>query len=106
MNAQRPSIAIVGAGAVGGYYGARLAQHGHDVHFLLRSDYDDVRRNGLMVESCDGDFRISADAIRAYDDARRMPPVDLVVVTLKSTSNDQLEPLVRPLLREDTAILT
>jgi 2-dehydropantoate 2-reductase len=106
MNAQRPSIAIVGAGAVGGYYGARLAQHGHDVHFLLRGDYDAVRRNGLSVESCDGDFRLPAETIGVYDDPGRMPQVDLVVVTLKSTSNDQLEPLVRPLLRDDTAVLT
>jgi 2-dehydropantoate 2-reductase len=106
MIPDKPSIAIVGAGAVGGYYGARLAQHGHDVHFLLRSDYDAVRRGGLVVESCDGDFRIPADAVRAYDDPRRMPAVDLVIVTLKSTSNDRLDPLVRPLLKDGTAVLT
>src|SRR3954464_15742770 len=99
MNTNRPVIAIVGTGAVGGYYGARLAQHGHDVHFLLRGDYDAVRRNGLVVESCDGDFRIPPEAVRAYDDPRRMPAVDLVIVTLKSTSNDQVDTLVRPLLR-------
>src|SRR3954451_8342467 len=100
MSSQHPSIAIVGAGAVGGYYGARLAQHGHDVHFLLRGDYDAVRRNGLVVETCDGDFRTPPEAVRAYDDPRRMPAVDLVIVTLKSTSNDQLDTLGRPLLRE------
>jgi len=106
MNAQHPSIAIVGAGAVGGYYGARLAQHGHDVHFLLRGDYDAVRRNGLVVESCDGDFRLPAETVRVYDDVSRMPKADLVVVTLKSTSNDQLEPLVGPLLKDESAVLT
>jgi 2-dehydropantoate 2-reductase len=103
---QNPSIAIVGAGAVGGYYGARLAQRGHDVHFLLRGDYDAVQRNGLTVESCDGDFRIPPETVRAYNDPRRIPAVDLVIVTLKSTSNDQLDPLVRPLLHEHTAVLT
>ena len=106
MSLENPSIAVVGAGAVGGYYGGRLAQHGHDVHFLLRGDYDAVRRNGLTVESCDGDFRIPAEAVRVYDDPNRMPPVDLVIVTLKSTSNDRLDSLVRPLLNEDTAVLT
>src|SRR2546423_13939526 len=106
MSNRNPSIAIVGAGAVGGYYGARLAQHGHDVHFLLRGDYDAVRRNGLVIESCDGDFRLTSDQVRVYDDPRRMPKADLVIVALKSTSNDQLDPLVRPLLNEDTAILT
>ena len=106
MTSHNSSIAIVGAGAVGGYYGARLAQHAHDVHFLLRGDYDAVRKNGLTVESCDGDFHIPADDVQAYDDPRRMPKADLVIVTLKSTSNDQLDPLVRPLLKPDTALLT
>src|SRR5215213_1462829 len=102
MNAQHPSIAIVGAGAVGGYYGARLAQHGHDVHFLLRSDYDAVRTSGWTVESRDGDFRLPAPAVNVYDDPRKMPQADLVVVTLKSTANDQFERLITPLLHEQT----
>jgi len=106
MSFDHPVIAIVGAGAVGGYYGGRLAQHGHDVHFLLRGDYEAVRRNGLTVQSCDGDFRIPAGAVRAYDEPRRMPTADLVIVALKSTNNDQLDPLVRPLLKDDTAVLT
>ena len=106
MIPDRPIIAVVGAGAVGGYYGARLAQHGHDVHFLLRGDYDAVRTNGLKVESCDGGFALPPQAVRVYDDPRRMPKADLVVVTLKSTANDQFERLVTPLVRDDTAVLT
>jgi 2-dehydropantoate 2-reductase len=106
MSIQDPTIAVVGAGAVGSYYGGRLAQHGRDVHFLVRSDYDAVRRSGLVIESCDGDFRIPPDVVRVYNDPRRMPRADLVIVTLKSTSNDQFAPLVRPLLKDDTAILT
>ena len=43
--------AIIGTGAVGGYYGGRLANAGHDVHFLLHSDYEYVRENGFHVES-------------------------------------------------------
>lgn len=100
------SIAIVGAGALGTYYGARLAQHGRDVHFLLRSDYDRVRRHGLRIESRDGDFSLPPDRLHVYRDAREMPAVDLVIVALKATANDQFEPLVRPLLGGHTAVLT
>src|SRR3954468_5443461 len=106
MNTNRPVIAIVGTGAVGGYYGARLAQGGPDVPFLLRGDYDAVRRNGLVVQSCNGDFTLAPQSLRVYDDPMRMPAADLVVVTLKSTANDKFERLIPPLLRDNTAILT
>ena len=52
------SFAIVGAGAVGSYYGGRLAAAGNDVRFLLRSDYDVVNKKGLFVESIDGNFQL------------------------------------------------
>lgn len=106
MSSSSPIIAIVGAGAVGGYYGARLAQHGHNVHFLLRSDYSTVKKNGFAIQSCAGDFSLVPDQINVYDDPRKMPKADLVLVTLKTTSNDQFEPLIGPLIKEDTAILT
>ena len=102
----RPTIAVIGAGAVGSYYGGRLAQHGHDVHFLLRSDYDAVRENGLAVHSRDGDFRIEPRAVQVYDDPAKMPKADLVIVTLKSTANDQFQHLITPLVKEGSAILT
>lgn len=102
----KPVIAIIGAGAVGGYYGGRLAQHGHDVHFLLRSEYDAVRRNGLRVKSCDSDFLLPASCLHVYDDPKKMPKADWVIVTLKTTANDQFEPLIRPLMKEGTAVLT
>jgi 2-dehydropantoate 2-reductase len=99
-------IAIVGAGAVGGYYGCRLAQHRHDVHFLLRSDYEAVRLSGWSIKSIAGDFDLAPDQFHAYNDPRQMPPADLVVVTLKSTSADLFEPLIHPLLKKDSLILT
>jgi 2-dehydropantoate 2-reductase len=101
-----PVIAVVGAGAVGAYYGGRLAQHEHDVHFLLRADYDAVRRNGWTIRSCDGDFTLPPERVHVYDSPARMPRADLVVVTLKTTANDQFEPLIRPLLHDGTTILT
>ncbi len=102
----RPTIAIIGAGAVGGYYGARLAQHGHDVHFLVRSDFDTIRTNGLHIQSIDGDFVIPADRVRVYRDSALMPKVDLAIITTKSTSNRELPELLRPIMKPDTALLT
>src|SRR5258708_19217031 len=101
-----PRIAIVGAGAIGSYYGARLVQGGHDVHFLLRSDYDAVMHSGMTIKSCAGDFSLPARNLNVYRDVREMPKVDWVVVTLKTTSNDQFEPLIRPLLKSNTLLLT
>jgi 2-dehydropantoate 2-reductase len=102
----RPRLAIVGAGAVGSYYGARLVQGGHDVHFLLRSDYDAVRQHGLSVRSCAGDFSLPPSQLQVYRDPSEMPQVDWVIVTLKTTHNDQFDRVIRPLLADGTAILT
>lgn len=100
------SIAIIGAGALGGYYGGRLAQQGFDVHMLLRSDYAHVRAHGLAVRSVSGDFSLRPEQVRVYNDPAAMPKADLVIVTLKSTENHQFERLITPLLHENTAILT
>ena len=51
---------IIGTGAIGGFYGARLARSGAEVHFLLHSDYDYVREHGLQVDSCDGNFHLDS----------------------------------------------
>jgi 2-dehydropantoate 2-reductase len=106
MESRIEKIAVVGAGAVGGYYGARLAQHGADVHFLLRSDFDAVAQNGWKVRSLDGDFNLAPGQIHVYRQAEEMPKVDLVVVALKTTSNDQFAELIGPLVGEKTFILT
>jgi 2-dehydropantoate 2-reductase len=103
---EKPVIAIIGTGAVGAYYGGRLAQHGHDVHFLLRGDYSAVRKNGWTIRSCDGDFTLPRESVHAYDDPAKMPKADLVIVTLKTTANDQFQPLIAPLIKDGTSILT
>lgn len=84
--------AIVGAGAIGSYYGARLQQSGRDVHFLLRSDYEQVRESGLAVESIDGDFVLSD--VNAYDNPNKMPPADVAIVALKTTHNHRIAELL------------
>src|SRR5947207_8676961 len=102
----RPVIAVIGAGAVGGYYGAKLAHGGFDVHFLLRSDYAAIHEKGLEIQSIHGDFTIPAKQLRAYDNPARMPKADLVIIALKATSNHLFDSLIRPLLKPDTALLT
>jgi 2-dehydropantoate 2-reductase len=101
-----PVIAVVGAGAVGGYYGARLAQRGASVHFLMRSGLTEARSRGLVIQSPDGDFQIPPQDLHVYSDPAEMPKADLVLVTLKITANHLYEPLIAPLLGPSTQILT
>ena len=96
-------IAVVGCGALGSYYGARLARDGQEVHFLLRSDYDAVRRHGVTVRSPEGDFNIRPKCARTPVD---IGPADLVLIALKTTANDQFAALLPPLVGPHTAILT
>lgn len=102
----KESFAIVGAGAVGSYYGARLVQGGRDVHFLVRNDYEALRSQGMQIRSCAGDFHLPPEKLNVYRSPSEMPKVDWVVVALKTTSNHLFEPLIRPLLKDTTAILT
>ncbi|MGI8432385.1 MAG: 2-dehydropantoate 2-reductase [Chthoniobacterales bacterium] len=97
-------IAVVGAGAVGSYYGGKLAHYGRDVHFLMRSDYEVVRKRGLRIRSKGGDIHIPK--IRAYRTTAEIGPCDLVIVAVKTTTNPVLPLLVKPLLGEKTMILT
>ncbi len=101
-----PRIAIVGSGAVGGFYGARLARAGFAVDFLLRSDYAAVCEHGWQIKSPDGDFHLPAGSFGAFERPGRMPCADLVIVALKTAANDQLHDLIGPLLAPHTAILT
>ena len=106
MSLDDPVIAVIGAGAVGGYYGARLIQHGHRVHLLTPRDCQFIRQTGMQIHSRDGDFSLAAKQINVYDDPRDMPKADLVVVTLKTTANDRFAELVGPVVKDDSIILT
>ncbi|MBQ8463264.1 MAG: putative 2-dehydropantoate 2-reductase [Prevotella sp.] len=94
---------IIGTGAIGGYYGARLAQSGREVYFLLHRDYDFVLENGLQVDSCDGSFHLDHPYI--YNKVEDMPQCDVVLVCLKSTNNYLLQSLLPPLLHEQTLVV-
>lgn len=98
-------IAIVGCGAVGAYYGARLAKLGRDVHFLARADYWHVRDYGWVVRShVDGEWWLSGKT--THRSTEEIGPVDLVIIGLKATANYILPEILPPLLHENTRILT
>ena len=97
------TYAIIGTGAIGGFYGAKLARSGRDVHFLLHRDYDFVKANGLRVESCDGSFILNP--VQVYCDTQQMPKADVVLVGLKSTNEHLLKELLPPVLKEDTVVV-
>lgn len=94
---------VIGTGAIGGYYGARLAQSGQELHFLLRSDYEYVRQHGLQIDSCDGSFHL--DAPHVYNTTADMPQCDVVLVCLKSINNNKLRDLLPPLLSPRTLVV-
>ena len=95
--------AIIGTGAVGSYYGGKLAHAGCDVHFLFHSDYEYVKQHGLQVDSCDGSFHL--DHPQVYNNTTDMPKADVVIVALKTTRNHLLATLLPPLLHKDTLVL-
>src|SRR5205814_6667317 len=96
-------IAMVGCGAVGSFYGAKLARAGQDVHFLLRSDYEAVRRNGVVIRSPQGDFNVRPRCAKGPEE---IGPSDLVMIGLKTTANDQFPKVLPPLVTKNTAVLT
>ena len=86
------TYAIIGTGALGGFYGCRLQRAGCSVHFLLHSDYEHVAQHGLICESKDGDFVLPK--VAAYRDVRALPACDVVIVALKATQNQLLPSLL------------
>jgi len=100
---QPRSYAIIGTGALGGFYGARLQRAGCELHFLLHSDYEHVRQHGLVCDSKDGDFTLRK--VNAYADTRDMPRCDVVCVCLKTTHNQLLPQLLPPVVKDNGVVL-
>jgi 2-dehydropantoate 2-reductase len=98
-------VAILGSGAVGGYYGAKLARAGQDVTFIARGAHlAAIRERGLQIKSAAlGDFTVKANA---EEDTSRVGVVDLVLVSVKAYDNPTALPMLRPMLGADTAVLT
>ena len=97
-------VAVVGAGAIGLYYGGKLAHFGRDVHFLLRRDYELVRKKGLRLRSKKEEIHVAKANV--YRSTQEIGPCDLILVAVKTTSNPELPELIAPLLGEKTMILT
>eukprot|EP00752_Nemacystus_decipiens_P015051 g13407.t1 len=105
MSGSPLTYAIIGSGALGGYYGARLQHGGAEVHFLLNSDYGHVAEHGWRVESTQHG-EITLPRVHAYRSVSEMPRCDVVVVGLKSTSNRLLPTLLPEVVKDDGCVLT
>ena len=98
-------IAIMGTGGIGGYYGARLAQHGHDVVFVARGAHlEAMRKNGLQIKDRKGDFEINP--VQATDDPSSIGTVDVVLLCVKLYDTEASAALVKPLLGPDSVVVT
>jgi 2-dehydropantoate 2-reductase len=100
----RLRIGVVGSGAIGSYYGGKLAAGGGDVHFLMRGDLSEVQRAGLRIRGPGEDIHV--ETINAYNSTKEIGPCDLVLIAVKTTSNSDLVDLIPPLLYEATMLLT
>ena len=89
----KPTIGIIGTGAIGGFYGVMLARAGFDVHFLLRSEFSAVAEHGLHVDSAPHGA-LTLNPVQAYSSAEDMPPCDWLLVGAKTTSNAGLAPAI------------
>jgi 2-dehydropantoate 2-reductase len=97
-------IGIVGSGAIGCYYGGKLAALGRDVHFLMRGDLRAVRRSGLRIRGRTENVHVPK--LNCYNSTEEIGPCDLVIVAVKTTANHALPALLPPLLHEKTMVLT
>jgi 2-dehydropantoate 2-reductase len=98
------TVAVLGSGAIGLYYGGRLANAGGDVSFLTRSGHDAISRDGIRASSVHGDFNLPQ--VKAFRSTGEIDPVDLVIVSWKATSNHLLAGMLPPLLHPGTQVLT
>lgn len=99
-----PEVLIIGAGAIGCYFGGRLAQAGAEVSVVARSDYDFVRKNGYQIHSIDGDFHFVPAGV--YRSAAEYPgEADYILIAVKALPCVDLVEMVRPAMKEKTAIL-
>ncbi|MBN2658142.1 MAG: putative 2-dehydropantoate 2-reductase [Spirochaetales bacterium] len=97
------TFTVFGTGAVGAYYGARLARAGHTVHFLVRSDYEVIKEKGLTVLSPEGDIYLDKPSV--FNSPEAVPPSDVILIALKTTGNKNLKEQLKPLIARNTAIL-
>ena len=96
--------AVIGTGAIGGFYGAKLQRSGMEVHFLLNKDYTHVQRHGLKIYSKDGDFCLPK--VNAHAKSSTIPVCDVILIALKTTQNYLLKDLLPPWIKDQGILLT
>jgi 2-dehydropantoate 2-reductase len=98
-------IAAMAAGAVGGYFGARMADAGHDVFFIARGAHlAAIEKNGLKIESVHGDLHLPKPNVT--DDPAKVGPVDIVLFAVKLWDTEQAAEAARPLMGPDSRLIT
>jgi 2-dehydropantoate 2-reductase len=98
-------IAAMAAGAVGGYFGARMAAAGYQVFFIARgANLEAIKKNGLKIESVHGDLHLRK--VNVTDDPAKVGPVDIVLFAVKLWDTEKAAELARPLLAPDTRLIT
>src|SRR4249919_3405586 len=98
-------IAVMAAGAVGGYYGGRMAAAGHDVTFIARGAHRDaIRQDGLKIESTLGDLHLKD--VNVTDDPKQVGPVSVVLFAVKLWDTEMAAEQARPLVGPDTRVIT
>jgi 2-dehydropantoate 2-reductase len=98
-------VAVMAAGAVGGYFGGRLAAAGHDVAFIARGAHRDaIRRDGLKIESTLGNLHLKD--VNVTDDPRQIRPVDVVLFAVKLWDTETAGEQARPLIGPNTRVIT
>ncbi|MEI7602058.1 MAG: 2-dehydropantoate 2-reductase [Opitutae bacterium] len=97
-------IAIVGAGAVGGWYGGLLALKSHEVYFVTQRDYDIINQKGLCMRDAQGDKVVKIK--KAYPDCMNIGVCDLIIIAAKSTANSTLPDFIKSLVGPNTLLLT
>lgn len=98
-------IAAMAAGAVGGYFGGRMAAAGHDVAFIARRAHlDAIRSNGLVINSVHGDLHLKD--VNVTDDPREVGPVDVVLFAVKLWDTEAAATLAHPMVGPDTRVIT
>jgi len=100
----KPTIGIIGTGAIGGFYGVMLARAGFDVHFLLRNEFSAVAQRGLQVDSA-VHGALTLNPVQAYSSAEDMPPCDWLLVGAKTNSNVDLAPAILQAAAPDAKVL-
>jgi len=98
-------IAAMAAGAVGGYFGARMAQAGHDVFFIARgANLAAMKNKGLKIESVLGDLYLPKPNVT--DDPKSVGPVDIVLFAVKLWDTEKAAKLAKPMVGPGTRLIT